>query len=241
MKDLIKQSWKFLVQNAKNLFLAFLIAMFFRSFLYEPYKIPSGSMYPTLLIGDHLFVSKFSYGYSKYSLLSYDIPIMDERVWFSEPVRGDIIVFKHPKKDMIYIKRLIAIPGDVVQMLNGIVYVNDKPLARIKSGVWTNPDTGELYDMYTEYSADNKQYSIVYKQNMSNINILRSTAKYKVPKDNYFFMGDNRDNSADSRFEGLGYVHEKYLIGRAEVIFWAWDILNGKDSYSNFHRIFKGL
>ncbi len=210
----------------RTIIYAVLLAMIFRSFLFEPFHIPSGSMKNTLLVGDYLFVSKFSYGYSRYSF-PYGAKLFDGRIMASEPERGDIIVFRLPTNPRIdYIKRLIGLPGDKIQVIDGALHINGKMVTRkfIQTLYFDVLDDGKprQVDEYQETLDSGKTYHTL---DMAMISPDASgftpdnTAIYTVPDGHYFMMGDNRDNSTDSRFmNDVGFVPEENLIGRAELI-----------------------
>lgn len=210
----------------RALFWALLLAGIFRSFVYEPFSIPSGSMQPTLLIGDHLFVSKWTYGYSKHSLpMSPDI--YDGRVPNGVPDRGDVIVLKFIEEKWRggettitrtdYIKRLVGLPGDTVQMKAGRLYINGAIVERRPDGEFTAG--GQTYKQYIETLPNGVEYKILeIDDNQS----LDNTEVFKVPAEHYFFMGDNRDNSNDSRFS-VKYVPAENLVGRADILFLSID------------------
>ena len=205
----------------KTLLIAGSIAIFFRSIFFEPFNIPSGSMIPTLLVGDYLFVSKYSYGYSKYSFPFGVVPISD-RVLEKSPKRGDVIVFRKPGDETIdYIKRLVALPNDTVQVKNGILYVNQNMVKRTKSniGVMRNIYGDEkTFTQFKETFDGIKFHEII---EASDKDLFDDTIEFKVPEDHYFFMGDNRDNSRDSRTPEVGFVPKKNLIGKAQIIFFS--------------------
>ena len=175
-------------------------------------------MEPTLLVGDRIFVSKFSYGYSKHSF-PFSLPLINERVLFSEPERGDIIVFKTPENLRIdYIKRLVGLPGDKIQMIDGILHINDIPVKRKKIRSETKLiNNGQIRNVlvYKETMPNNISYETFDIGNTRADN----TSEIFIPEDSYFFMGDNRDNSKDSRFVGL--VPKNNLVGKAQIIFFA--------------------
>ena len=211
----------------RTLLVAFVLAITFRSFAFEPFHIPSGSMKSTLLVGDYLFVSKYSYGYSRYSF-PLGLPLFQGRILeFNEPKRGDIIVFRepaHPRVD--FIKRLIGLPGDHIQLKQGIVYINDVPLKRQPVDEFAdNEDPAHVVSVprYTETLPEGKVINIL-KEHRPTVPEGDNTPVYVVPPHHYFMMGDNRDHSYDSRFaSGVGYVPEENLVGRAEMIFFSVD------------------
>jgi signal peptidase I len=204
---------------------ALLIALVFRTFLFHPFNIPSGSMEPTLLIGDYLFVSKFSYGYSRYSF-PIDLSFIHGRVWEGIPKRGDIVVFRPPREPGTdYIKRIIGLPGDKIQVIDGVLNVNGKPVPRVAEGEWEGE--GRFGDptpipQYRETLDDGVTYMTL---DMAPDGPGDNTKVYDVPPGHYFLMGDNRDNSQDSRFlDGpVGFVPAENLVGRAEIIFFSVD------------------
>ncbi|MDC3111417.1 signal peptidase I [Pelagibacteraceae bacterium] len=204
--------------NFLSLFYAILIAIIIRTFFFQAFFIPSSSMEPTLLVGDRIFVSKFSYGYSKHSF-PFSLPLINERVLFSEPERGDIIVFKTPENLRIdYIKRLVGLPGDKIQMIDGILHINDIPVKRKKIRSETKfINNGQIRNVlvYEETLPNNISYETFDMGNTRADN----TSEIFIPEDSYFFMGDNRDNSKDSRF--VGSVPKNNLVGKAQIIFFA--------------------
>ena len=204
--------------NLLSLFYAILIAIIIRTFFFQAFFIPSSSMEPTLLVGDRIFVSKFSYGYSKHSF-PFSLPLINERVLFSEPERGDIIVFKTPENLRIdYIKRLVGLPGDKIQMIDGILHINDIPVKRKKIRSETKLiNNGQIRNVlvYEETLPNNISYETFDMGNTRADN----TSEIFIPEDSYFFMGDNRDNSKDSRF--VGSVPKNNLVGKAQIIFFA--------------------
>ncbi|MGO4449466.1 MULTISPECIES: signal peptidase I [unclassified Phyllobacterium] len=199
---------------------ALLLALVIRTVLIQPFNIPSGSMRPTLLEGDYLFVSKFSYGFSKYSIpLSPNL--FSGRIWGSEPLRGDVAVFRTPADTSIdYIKRVIGLPGDKVQVREGVVYINGVAVPRVKVGQINNPDVTEKpfpIDVYRETLPNGVTYDTL---DLIPNGLGDNTREFTVPAGQFFMMGDNRDNSADSRFE-LGTVPLENFIGRANIIFFS--------------------
>lgn len=210
------ESWTFII------LLCIGFPLLFRSLAYAPFHIPSGSMKPTLLVGDFLFVSKSSYGYSKYSFpLSPDL--FSGRLLGEKPKRGDIVVFRPPSDTKTdYIKRLIGLPGDTIQMVNGELYLNGEKVKRVEDGVFE--DAGEedsrprTIKRYIETLPNGVSYHIIDDINGSSTD---NTPLYKVPEGHYFMMGDNRDHSADSRTRVVSYVPEENLVGRGDIIFFS--------------------
>ncbi|WP_295813283.1 signal peptidase I [uncultured Nitratireductor sp.] len=199
---------------------ALLLALVIRTFLFQPFSIPSGSMRPTLLEGDYLFVTKWAYGYSRHSL-PFSPPIFSGRIWASEPQRGDVVVFKFPPNPSIdYIKRVVGLPGDKIQMREGALYINDQAVEREKIGQIDDSDITEMdrpVDLYRETLPNGVSYETL---DLTANGIGDNTREFIVPEGHYFMMGDNRDNSADSRFS-VGFVPAENLVGRANVIFFS--------------------
>ena len=211
-------SFEWFKSNALSLIYAILIAVIIRTFLFQAFFIPSSSMEPTLLVGDRLFVSKFTYGYSKHSF-PFSLPLISDRVLFSEPERGDTIVFKTPENLKIdYIKRLVGLPGDKIQMINGVLNINDIPIIRKKireeSKIINNSQILTA-SVYKETLPNGVSFETFDMGNTRADN----TRVFNVPNGEYFFMGDNRDNSKDSRF--IGTVPKDNLVGKAQIIFFA--------------------
>jgi signal peptidase I len=217
-------------ETVKVIVQALAIALVIRTVLFQPFNIPSGSLIPTLLIGDYLFVSKYSYGYSHFSLPSFvdlDPSAMPGRLFASQPKRGDIIVFKLPRDgETDYIKRLIGLPGDKIQMIKGRLYINGTIVERTALPPYQMPgefDRPADVTHYEETLPGGVKHQIIELR--GDDGDLDNTPVYTVPPNNYFMMGDNRDNSLDSRVPadqgGVGYVPFDNLIGRAEVIFFS--------------------
>jgi signal peptidase I len=207
-------------ENIKVIIQALLLAMIIRTVLFQPFTIPSGSMMPTLLVGDYIFVNKFAYGYSKYSL-PFSPDIFSGRIFASEPKRGDVVVFRFPPNpDVDYIKRLVGLPGDHIQVKEGILYINGKAVPRQPDGSFTSDyklDPGDDVPVYKEVLDNGKTYDTLDQSPVSRGD---NTREFIVPEGHYFMMGDNRDNSLDSRFD-VGYVPAENLVGRASVIFFS--------------------
>ena len=217
-------------ETGKVIFHALILALIVRIFIYQPFNIPSGSMKDTLLIGDYLFVSKMSYGYSKYSFpMSPDL--FDGRLMGETPERGDVAVFKLPSdNETDYIKRVIGLPGDRVQMRDGTLYINDKMVPKVRDGSFSTKDYyGRTVNLprYKETLPNGVVYHVL---DADPNGAFDNTSVYKVPKGHYFMMGDNRDNSSDSRVQSsVGFVPYENFVGRAEILFFS-----ANDSWSIF-------
>ena len=212
------ESW---LEIVKTIVYALLIAAAIRTFIFQPFNIPSGSMEDTLLVGDYLFVSKMAYGYSRYSFPFGAAPFSG-RVLSSPPQRGDIVVFKLPSDNSTdYIKRVIGLPGDRIQMKDGQLYINDVAVKREKVSEGTEELDGIERDVthYLETLPNGKSYETL---SFAPDNPLNNTGVFVVPEGHYFMMGDNRDNSSDSRAD-VGYVPYENLVGKAEIIFFSTD------------------
>jgi signal peptidase I len=216
-----------IVDNIKTLIIALVIAIIIRSLFFQPFYIPSSSMEPTLLVGDRIFVSKYTYGYSKHSF-PFSPPVLNKRIFNSKPDYGDLIVFKTPADNRTdFIKRLIGFPGDEIQFINGELYLNKKKIIREEIKEKFQIKCGEKINeviSYMETLPNGKKYLAVYNKTGSMMN----TDNYVVPDEHYFFLGDNRDCSRDSRFlSSVGYVHKINLIGKAKIIFFSNDTKKG--------------
>ena len=214
---------KIIFENIKTLFYAFFIALIIRSFLFQPFYIPSSSMEPNLLIGDRLFVSKYSFGYSRHSL-PFSPKIFEGRILQNKPKVGDVIVFKTPADNRTdYIKRLIGKPGDKIKITNHDLYINEKKVEKRKIDNLFEIRCGNTLidvDFYEETLPNGKKHISVYRKEGSMID----SDEYIVPKNHYFFMGDNRDCSKDSRYlSSVGYVSFDNLVGKARIIFFSND------------------
>jgi len=216
-----------ILDNIKTIIYALLIAIVIRSLFFQPFYIPSSSMEPNLLIGDRIFVSKYSYGYSKHSF-PFSPSAYKKRIFFKEPKHGDLVVFKTPQDNRTdYIKRLIGIPGDTIQFINGDLILNDKAIKRKKINSDYNIRCGSnnlKVNTYKETLPNGVSYVAVYNKYQT----MQNTDKYTVPKKHYFFLGDNRDCSKDSRFlNSVGYVEQLNLVGKAKIIFFSNDTIKG--------------
>lgn len=213
------------VENIKTIVYAGLIALAVRTVAYEPFNIPSGSMIPTLQVGDYLFVAKYAYGYSHFSL-PFSPDIFSGRIFGSLPSRGDVIVFRYPRDTSIdYIKRVIGLPGDTVQVTGGQLYVDGKEVPRKSLGDYTTHDEGfpivqreYLETLPPSGHGGPVAHDILKSTDQGEAN---NTQAFKVPPNSLFVMGDNRDNSADSRF--WGFVPMENVIGKAEIIFFSYN------------------
>ncbi|HWK13362.1 MAG TPA: signal peptidase I [Rhizobiaceae bacterium] len=199
---------------------ALLLALVIRTFLFQPFSIPSGSMRPTLLEGDYLFVTKWAYGYSNASM-PFSPNLFSGRIWGSDPERGDVVVFKFPPNPSLdYIKRVIGLPGDRIQMRGGQLFINGEAVQRVKTGEIDNPDITEMnrpVEVWRETLPNGVSYDTL---DLTHNGIGDDTREFVVPAGHFFMMGDNRDNSTDSRFS-VGYVPAENLVGRANIIFFS--------------------
>lgn len=213
MPSKLQHAWSF----AKSILIAVVLAFTFRSCLYEPFHIPSGSMKPTLVVGDYIFVTKYAYGYSRYSF-PFGFPLFEGRLFFTAPKRGDVAVFRLPSDPSVnYIKRLVGLPGDRIQISDGELYVNGRRMKREYVGEVTEvvaEDYSQPVTHYREVVSGGVAYDVWDAKTIS----MDNTREYRVPEGKYFFMGDNRDDSTDSRFSDVGMIPEDHLVGRADVI-----------------------
>ena len=222
-------------QKKENFFVSLiwilLLALIFRSFIFSSYNIPTGSMINTLTIGDYIFASKWKYGYSKHSL-PFSLPLIPKRIFSSDPKRGDVVIFKLPTDNKTdYVKRVIGLPGDTVQITDGKVLLNGKMLEYQLTGININnkfinnsdPSLGCLNQeakIYLEKLPNGRSYQVLDTYDGLPQD---NTQIYRVPENHYFMMGDNRDNSQDSRFlKKVGFVPHKNLVGKAEIKFFSW-------------------
>jgi signal peptidase I len=210
-------------ETIKIVIQALILATVVRTFFYEPFSIPSGSMKDTLLVGDYLFTSKLSYGYSRYSF-PWGLISFNGRIFGAEPKRGDVVVFKLPRDDSIhFIKRVIGLPGDEIEVQNAIVSINGQPALQKRAGEYIGPEENWRPKPRYEETLPNglKHYVLHWEQEGD----LDNVGPFKVPAGNYFMMGDNRDDSIDSRVSslgnGVGFVPFQNLVGRAEIIFFS--------------------
>jgi len=237
-----------IIENLKTIFYALIIAVIIRSLFIQPFYIPSSSMEPTMLVGDRLFVTKYSYGYSKHSF-PFSPPIFNGRLFSSTPERGDVIVFKTPSDNRTdYIKRLIGLPGDKIQFIEGNLYLNNNQILKstiAKSDIiYCGKDTIRV-NTFVEKLPSGKIYNAVYLKNYS----FQNSDIFTVPEKHYFFLGDNRDCSKDSRYlTSVGYVHEDNLVGKAQFIFFSSDFRIGSifffwkwNKTVRFNRFFKKI
>ena len=211
-------------ETIKVIVQALILALLVRTFLFQPFNIPSGSMKSTLLVGDYLFVSKYSYGYSRFSLpWPLDQIGTHGRLFGSDPKRGDVVVFKLPKDTSVdYIKRVVGLPGDRIQVKGGVLNINGEPVKLEPAEPFVETD---FYGVkiktraYLETLPGGVTHTILKREDGGFQN---NTPEYVVPEGHYFMMGDNRDNSQDSRFlDAVGYVPAENLIGKARVVFFS--------------------
>ena len=233
-------------ENVKVIIEALLLAVVIRTLLFQPFTIPSGSMMPTLLVGDYIFVNKFAYGYSKYSL-PFSPDLFNGRIFGSDPARGDVVVFRKPSEpDVDYIKRVVGLPGDRIQVTNGVLLINGQPVPKQPDGTFTSDykrDPGTDVPVFRETFDTGKTFDTLDQVPDSEGD---NTREFLVPEGHFFMMGDNRDNSRDSRFD-VGFVPAENLIGRASFItfsigndtsfaeIWKWP------SNMRWNRLFKAV
>ena len=216
-----------ILDNIKTIFYALIIAVAIRSFFFQPFYIPSSSMEPTLLIGDRIFVSKFQYGFSRHSF-PFSPPIFNDRILPKKPNYGDLVVFKTPSDNRTdYIKRLIGLPGDTIQFINGNLYLNGKTIPRKKVKKNYSIRCGSInldVNAFYETLPNGKEYLTVYRKEGT----MQNTDIYIVPNNHYFLLGDNRDCSKDSRYlSSVGFVSFTNLVGNAKLIFFSNDTVSG--------------
>lgn len=233
-------------ETVRTVIYALLIAFFVRTVAYQPFNIPSGSMIPTLLVGDYLFVSKFSYGYSRYAL-PLGLGFFPGRILSRAPKRGDVAVFRQPPtNEDDFIKRIVGVSGDRVQMIGGVLHINDKAVdkKRIEDAVLTDRRGGtRTIAQYRETLPNGPTYTV--RESLGDNGPVDSTRVFVVPPGQYFAMGDNRDDSNDSR--SWGFVPAENLVGRAEILFFSTDGSAGWfqpwrwPSATRFSRIFNGV
>jgi signal peptidase I len=214
-----ERGWR---ETIKIVIHALILAMIVRVFFYQPFNIPSGSMKSTLLVGDYLFVSKLSYGYSRYSFPWGLLPFKG-RILAGEPRRGDVVVFKLPRDNATdYIKRVIGMPGDEIAVRNGVLYINGAAVPKVRTDDFISPEEESPIPRFEETLPIGVKYLVLDSTPNGQFD---NVGPYKVPQDHYFMMGDNRDNSTDSREQspryGVGYVPYENLVGRAEIIFFS--------------------
>jgi signal peptidase I len=237
-----------IIDNLKTLFYALIIAIIIRSLLLQPFYIPSSSMEPNLLVGDRLFVTKYSYGYSKHSF-PFSPNIFSGRILSSQPKIGDVVVFKTPADNRTdYIKRLIGLPGDEIQFIDGDLYINKnqifKTLIKSSDKVFCGNEKIKV-NFFNEKLPNGKIYKTAYRKDYS----FQNSDKFLVPENHYFFLGDNRDCSKDSRFlSAVGYVHKDNLVGKAQFLFFSSDYRVGSvfkfwdwKNIIRFNRFFKKI
>ena len=238
----------FIIKNIKTIFYALIIAVIIRSFFIQPFYIPSSSMEPTMLIGDRLFVTKYSYGYSKHSF-PFSPPIFKGRIFANNPKSGDVVIFKTPSDNRTdYIKRLIGLPGDRIQFINGDLYLNNNQIIKSRISktdvIFCGKETIDV-NTFEEKLPNGRIYKTVYLKDYS----YQNSDVFIVPDKHYFFLGDNRDCSKDSRYlTSVGFVHEDNLVGKAQFIFFSSDYRIGNlisfwkwNKTMRFDRFFKKI
>ena len=244
----MKKIFYSIYDNVKTLLVALILAVLIRSLLFQPFYIPSSSMEPTLLVGDRIFVSKYTYGYSKHSF-PFSPNISNERFFAKSPKRGDLVVFKTPADNRTdYIKRLIGLPGDTIQFIEGELIINNKSISRRQVESEKIIRCGNFFletNTFIETLPNGIEHLVAYKKRGS----LQNSKVFKVPSNHYFLLGDNRDCSKDSRYlDSVGYVNNLNLVGEAKIIFFSNDtnisslfkFWNINKSF-RFERLFKRL
>lgn len=210
-----------LMETVKTVVYAVVIAVLIRTFLFEPFKIPSGSMYPTLYVGDYLFVSKYTYGYSKHSL-PFSIPLFKGKIWADNPEIGDIVVFKNPQDNRAFIKRVVAVEGDKIRLIKGRLFINDELVEREEvENFVTRNDYGiaERFNQYIETLPSGIQHKIIERSDNESLDNYHEVT---VPEGAFFAMGDNRDHSDDSR-ASVGFIPYENIVGKARILFFSHD------------------
>ena len=229
-----------ILDNFKTLFWALLIALLIRSLIIQPFYIPSSSMEPTLLVGDRIFVTKYSYGYSKHSF-PFSPNISSNRFFSKQPKQGDLVVFKTPIDNRTdYIKRLIGLPGDEIQFIKGDIFINNKKILRKEQKI-SEPIRCGNFTFETKTYIETLPNGTTHLASYNSNGTLQNTMKYIVPEGHYFLMGDNRDCSKDSRFlEEIGYVKNLNLVGKAKLIFFSNNTKKGSlIKLWNLHNSFR--
>ncbi len=216
-----------ILDNLKTLIWALIIALIIRSLILQPFYIPSSSMEPTLLVGDRIFVTKYSYGYSKHSF-PFSPNFSNKRFLSKIPQQGDLVVFKTPADNRTdYIKRLIGLPGDIIQFINGELFINNVVVPRKETNLSVPVRCGSL-TISTKTFIETLPNGVQHLASYNKVGTLQNTKKFKVPQNHYFLMGDNRDCSKDSRFlSDVGYVNTLNLVGKAKIIFFSNDTQKG--------------
>ena len=227
---------KHYLKQLPSILITILLALTFRSFVVEPFRIPSGSMKSTLLIGDFVLVSKYSYGYSKYSL-PFNIPLIKGKIFSKVPKRGDVVVFRPSKTPRLhFIKRVIGFPGDVIQVKGGILNINGTPV--VNTQIEDFHEYGKSYPRFLEDLGEDKTYSILKVNDIASEDLLNSR-KYRVPENKFFVMGDDRHRSNDSRFADVGFISAANIVGKAQFI--VLSISDEKDIFLRKDRFFKKI
>ncbi len=235
-----------ILSNFRSIILAILIALIIRSFVFEPFNIPSGSMKPNLLVGDFIFVSKWSYGFSRHSL-PLSIPLIPNKIFQKVPERGDVVVFKTPENNRTdYIKRVIALPGDKIRITNGVIFINNNQIYRKRLDDFIDTDlnvTNKRVRKYREFFL-NLEIDIL---DITDNGIADNTREFIIPDNHFFVMGDNRDNSQDSRFiNSVGFIPFENLVGKARFIFFSLENSRFLEIWKwpkaiRYNRIFKKI
>ena len=245
---MIKRKKNSLFANLKSILIAIFIALLIRSFIFEPFNIPSGSMKPNLLVGDFIFVSKYSYGFSKHSL-PFSLPLLPRKIFSKIPERGDVVVFKTPENNRTdYIKRVIGLPGDHIKIINGEILINETKILRKQIEPFLDRQLNQIKidngrrRQYLEYFFDREIKTLDIKD----YSFADNTQMFIVPENKFFVMGDNRDNSQDSRFSTVGFIPFENLVGKAQFVFFSLENSRFLEIWKwpnsiRYNRIFKKI
>ncbi len=228
-----------LLDNLKTILIALIIAIIIRSLIFQPFYIPSSSMEPTLVVGDRIFVSKYTYGYSRHSF-PFSPKLFEQRLFYKKPAQGDLMVFKTPADNRTdYIKRIIGMPGDEIQFKDGNILINNNKIKRKKVDSYNFVRCGDVsFDTitYEETLPNGVKYLAAYNK----LGTLQNSKKFIIPQNHFFLLGDNRDCSKDSRYPSVGFVNFVNFVGKAQIIFFSNDTkISSLVKFWNIHKSFR--